>query len=364
MNEVRPRVLHVISSIGIGGAERHVLDLCMIQQAQNLRVCVALPQRGALSDMLTQAGIAWVVFGRGGRLNPFTLVRLWRVIRAYRPNVIHAHMPRSISMVSRVRGAIPLIATAHNLVKNPRPFARCDGVICVSQQVHDSLTALGFRADRAVVVHNAIKSSVLAPDARAATRQALGWQHELIMLCVARLVPAKGQSYAIRAMPNLLAQEPNLRLVLVGAGPDELKLKQEAQALGVDKQVALIGERRDVPYLLKAADIYLQPSIKEGFCIAFLEAMRAGLPCIGTRTGAIPEMLENPSLGVLIDPADSRAIESAVRHVLSAPDQAAEMAEQASAFAAEQFSQERQGRDTYAAYARVIPFALTHWRDA
>ena len=358
------RVLHVIGSTGIGGAERHVLDLCIRQQAENCVVSVALPQRGALSDKLTQAGIAWHVFGRGGRFNPVTLFRLKRVIAAVQPHLVHAHMPRSIEMVARVRVDTPLVATAHNIVKKLRPFARCDAVICVSQQVYDSLIALGFDAGHAVVVHNSIVPPVKPLNERAASRAELGWDGAIILLCVARLVPAKGQIFAINAMPNLLAFEPNLKLVIVGAGGDEFALKKASNALGLGANVAFLGARHDVPQLLHAADIYLQPSIKEGFCIAFLEAMSAGLPCIGTRTGAIPDMLASPNLGILVDPADSAAIELAVRQLLSAPDKSAAMAVEARAFVEQCFSQERQWRDTYAVYARVVPFAVNSKRDA
>lgn len=332
------------------------MDLCALQRSQNLHVRVALPTGGLFGDELTRAGIEWVVFGYGSRYNLLTLWRLRRVIREFRPNLIHAHMPRSIDMVARVCRTIPLIATAHNIVKNINPFARCSAVICVSKQVRDSLVSLGFNANRAVVVHNAIKQNLPLRDTRAAARKEFGWTHDYIILCVARLVPAKGQIYAIQAMPSLLAVEPRLRLVFVGAGEEELTLKQTAKKLGVDARVVFWGASNEVPRLLNSADIYLQPSIKEGFCIAFLEAMSAGLPCIGTATGAIPEMIENSNLGILIQPADSAMIESSVLTLLRGPGKAMEMAARARAFTQQHFSQIKQGRETLAVYARVIPF--------
>lgn len=356
------RVMHVIGSTGIGGAERHVIDLCLIQRSQGLRVRVALPKPGELSDALTQVGIDWVVFGRGSRLNPFILWRLWRGIGLFQPDLIHAHMPRSIVMAAQVANGMPLIGTAHNIVKNMRPFLRCAQVICVSQQVRNSLTALGFNADRTVVIHNAIKPSELPMSTRAVTRKALGWDKDRILLCVARLVPAKGQIYAIRAMPRLLAAEPRMHLVLVGTGSDESALKKVVEEMGLGARVQFLGTRTDVPFLLNAADIYLQPSIKEGFCIAFLEAMSAGLPCIGTRTGAIPEMIENQNLGVLIEPADSAAIESAVLALVNSPDKAEKMGVCARTSAAQQFSQAKQGADTLGVYTRVIRCAPTSKR--
>ncbi|MDA3875891.1 MAG: glycosyltransferase family 4 protein [Halothiobacillus sp.] len=357
MTEISVRVLHVVGSIDVGGAEQHVLDLCRIQQAQGFAVRVALPVRGALSEVLDQYGIEYEFFGRGGRWSPLALWRLWRVIHRDPLNLIHAHMPRSASMVKKTKGGIPFVVTAHNIVKSVRPFVGANFVICVSNQVKESLLTLGFRSERVAVVHNAIVPLNLNPDVREHVRDEMGWDRSVVILCVARLVLAKGQSYAIRALPAILAIEPAVKLVLLGAGPDELKLRALASNLGVAEQVVFLGARRDVPQLLQAADIYLQPSIKEGFCISFLEAMSVGLPCVGTRTGAIPEMLQRGEEGILIEPADTRAIEVSVNNLIRNPMIAVRYAHQAKIFVDEAFGQERQLRETLVVYRRVIASA-------
>lgn len=348
------KILHIIASTGVGGAEKHLLDLCKQQRDLGAQVCVALPKEGALSRTLQINGIDYFLIRAGGRWHPLTLWSLRRIIRRIQPDLIHAHMLKSASMVGSVERSIPCIATAHNIVKHLQPFRHCQHVICVSDMVRDSLCQLGYSAANVTVVHNAVNTQAFDTIKRDEVRDRQGWQGQLIVLCVARLVPAKGQTYAIDALAQLLPQVPNIRLVLVGEGPDREKLRQQADKCGVTEHLSLMGSRDDVTELLAATDIYLQPSIKEGFCIAFLEAMATGLACIGTRTGAIPTMLESGVNGILIPPGESGAIVEAIMSLVIDADRRARYAQAAKITAQTQFSLEKQARDTLNVYSYVL----------
>ena len=348
------KILHVIASTGVGGAEKHLLDLCVQQRDLGLQVSVVLPKEGALSHALHAEGIEYFLIRGGGRWHPLALWSLRQVIRRFQPDLIHAHMLKSASMVGSVERSIPCIATAHNIVKRLQPFRHCQHVICVSEMVRDSLCHLGYPKAKATVVHNAVNTGAFDTGRRGEVRDQQGWQGQLVVLCVARLVPAKGQIYAINALVQLLPQLPNIRLVLVGEGADRDKLQQQADKCGVSEHLSLMGSRSDVADLLAATDIYLQPSIKEGFCIAFLEAMATGLACIGTRTGAIPTMLESGVNGILIPPGDSDAIVDAIMSIATDADRRAGYAQAARITAQTQFSPEKQARDTLKVYRHVL----------
>jgi len=346
--------LHVIASTGVGGAEKHLLDLCLQQRDLGLQVNVALPKKGALSQALHAEGIEYLLIRGGGRWHPLALWSLRQVIRRLQPDLIHAHMLKSASMVGYAGRDIPCVATAHNIVKHLQPFRHCQHVICVSDMVRDSLCHLEYPAVKATVVHNAVDTRAFNIGKRDEVRHRQGWQGQLIVLCVARLVPAKGQVYAIDALAQLLPQLPNIRLVLVGEGADREKLQQQADKCGVSEHLSLMGSRGDVAELLAATDIYLQPSIKEGFCIAFLEAMATGLACIGTRTGAIPTMLESGVNGILIPPGESGAIVDAIMSMVTDTDRRACYAQAARITAQTQFSLEKQAQDTLKVYRHVL----------
>ena len=348
------KILHVIASTGVGGAEKHLLDLCLQQRELGLEVSVALPAEGALSQALETHGIKYSLIRSGGRLHPLALWSLRQVIRRMQPDLVHAHMLKSAFMVAYADRQILCVATAHNIVKHLGPFRRCQHVICVSEMVRESLCQLGYPEAMATVVHNAVDTHAFNTSKREALRSQYGWQNQLVVLCVARLVPAKGQTYAIAALVKLIPKLPNINLVLVGEGDDRDKLLQQAHQSGVSEHLSLLGSRNDVPDLLAAADIYLQPSIKEGFCIAFLEAMATGLACIGTQTGAIPTMLDTGNNGILIPPGDTDAIDEAIVSVAEDAELRTRFAVAARITAQTQFSPQKQARDTVAVYQQAL----------
>lgn len=348
------KVLHVIGSVGIGGAEKHVLDLCIQQKALGIDVHVALPALGALSSALVKSKIPFSLVRAGGRWNPRALWSLRGAIGIIQPSVIHAHMLKSATMVGRINRTIPCVATAHNIVKHADPFQHCQHVICVSEMVQDSLCHLAYPVQKTSIIHNAVDTHTFSTKKRDEVRQRMGWHDQLIITCIARLVPAKGQIYAINALPELIAAYPNVKLLLVGAGGDEEKLTQLADDLGVTQFVIKLGARNDIPELLAATDIYLQPSIKEGFCIAFLEAMATGLPCIGTTTGAIPSMVANGKNGLLIPPMEVSSIVDAVLKLAGDPALRVSYSNAAKITANVEFSPKKQVADTLQVYQRVV----------
>lgn len=352
------KILHLIASTGTGGAERHVLDLCRTQQALGLSVCVALPAgQGldhALNIALDEAGIPRINFRSGGRWNPFALWSLHQAVQHIRPDLIHAHMPKSIAMARLASPQAPCVGTAHNIVKQASPFYHCRRIICVSDMVQHSLLALGYPRDRTHVIHNAIDIERFLHIDHLSTRQRLGWEGHFVMLCVARLVPAKGQRYAIEALAALRPSYPKLRLAFAGSGADQAILHALAKRLGVAEQVLFLGNRDDVPDLLAAADLYLQPSIKEGFGIAFLEALASGLPCIGTPTGAMPEMIINGENGLIVKVADTQALSDAIHSLVSQPDLCQHLADAARRTAQTRFSLISQAHDTLQVYQQAL----------
>jgi glycosyltransferase involved in cell wall biosynthesis len=347
-------VLHVIGSVGVGGAEKHVLDLCIQQKALGLDVHVALPAIGALGIALAKHHIAYTLIRAGGRWHPLALWSLRRAIHNIQPDVIHAHMLKSAVMVGRINRKVPCVVTAHNIVKHLSPFSHCQHVICVSDMVRDSLCGLGYPARKTRVIHNAVDTQMFSTAKREAVRSRMGWQDQFVITCVARLVPAKGQTFAINALPDLVAVIPNIKLVFIGDGPDYTKCKKMACDLGVENYLVLMGSRADVADLLAATDIYLQPSIKEGFCISFLEAMATGLACVGTQTGAMPSMIRDGENGLLIPPAQVPAIVDAVLQLAHDEILRARCAQAAKHTANTQFSPVKQARDTISVYQQMV----------
>ena len=155
-----------------------------------------------------------------------------------------------------------------------------------------------------------------AAPARAAPRS------ELTILSVARQYPRKDTATLIRALPIVRRPHPNVRLVLIGDGPELPRLKALTKRYGLDGVVRFRGavERDDdVRAAFFDADVFCLPSIQEGFGIVFVEAMAAGLPIVAARSAAVPELVSDEETGILVTPGSARALAHALIALLDDP---------------------------------------------
>jgi glycosyltransferase involved in cell wall biosynthesis len=129
---------------------------------------------------------------------------------------------------------------------------------------------------------------------------------------IGRLVPTKGQEYLIRAFAKVKREIPNAYLVFIGDGRLQASLKSEAAEINIIDSIRFLGRREDVPRLLKAMDCFVLPSVAEGLPTVILEAMAAGVPCIASAVGGIPEIITNNETGFLVPAKNERALADAM----------------------------------------------------
>jgi glycosyltransferase involved in cell wall biosynthesis len=154
-------------------------------------------------------------------------------------------------------------------------------------------------------------------DREALRREVGGEGLEHLVLAVARLQPEKGIDDLVAAAGPLRARLPGLRVAVAGSGPEEGALRSQIEAAGLTDSFALLGSRSDVGALLAAADAFCLPSRHEGLPISLLEAMQAGLPCVATRVGGVPGVIEDGIDGVLVEPSDRDGLAAALELVLT-----------------------------------------------
>lgn len=308
------RVLHVVASAAIGGAERHVIDLAVMQREQGIEARVACPDGGALAAALRREGVPVHPWSAGGRRLPWTRWSLAAAIAAAHPDVLHAHMAKSAWLARRVAPRIAALATAHTLVRS-QAFAGYRRVLCVSAAVRASLLATGFPETAAVLVYNAIDLQRYRPASdKAALRRSLGWPaDDCVVMQVGRLEPVKGHRYALQALARLQAAACPVRLLIVGEGTERRELERYARAHALTAAVTFLGFRDDVPTLLQAADVCLMPSLKEGFGLAMVEAMACGVVPVAFAVGGIPESVTSGENGLLVGAGDVEAMAAAVQ---------------------------------------------------
>jgi len=251
-------------------------------------------------------------------------------LREVKPDVVHAQDRRAALACSFVRG-VPLVATFHGVPDSAAGWWVEDGPLAgkrIGWQASGLMVdALVLRRMRAVVAPSRAMAAFLVRRMRVPAG-AVHLIHNGVALPLgervshsgggARVFTSVGSFAAIKAMPALVqaflvvaGTRPELRLRLVGDGDDRRKCEELARAAGLQDRVDLPGYRTDVPAQLAQADAFVLPSVNENLPLALLEAMAAGLPCIASRVGAIPELMDETN-GMLVSPGDGPALERAM----------------------------------------------------
>ena len=178
----------------------------------------------------------------------------------------------------------------------------------------------GVPAERLALVPEGIDLHLWSPIGDAAALAAADARREpCTVLCVARQYPRKRVIDVIAAFPQLLAQRPEARLVVIGDGPEHGALCRQVEDLGIGASVQLLGalaSDQEVRAWYQRASIFCLPSIQEGFGIVFLEAMASGLPVVSTTATAIPEVVPHGQAGLLVPPRDPAALAEAMLTLL------------------------------------------------
>ncbi|MFE7461373.1 glycosyltransferase [Streptomyces sp. NPDC057554] len=307
------RALHVITGLGVGGAEQQ-LRLLLRHLPVECDV-VTLTNPGPVADGLRADGVRVVHLGMRGNRDLQAVGRLARLIRDGRYDLVHTHLYRACvygRTAARLAGVRAAVATEHSLGRaeiEGRPLTRGiralylaterlgSATVAVSSTVAGRLRDWGVPADRIRLVPNGIDADRYRfdPDRRLAVRAALAIPEDTFVVGgVGRLVPGKRFDVAVRAVAAL----PGARLLLAGDGPEAGALRALAARLGAADRITLLGECGaggsgpvpGVPALLSAVDTFVSTSREESFGLAAVEALAAGLPVLHDACPAIDDL--------------------------------------------------------------------------
>lgn len=328
-------VVHVLSSLGVGGQERVALDLALGQRARGLDVAVislAPPPDGALTAEFAAGGVPVVRVAKRPGLDPTLTPRLVAALRRLRADVVHTHNPLPLIYgvpAARLAGA-RAVHTKHGA--NPagrgeRLLRRGAAALAHAFVAVSDTTAAQARAGREVAparlhtVPNGIRLERYHPDpaARAEARAELGLGDAWVVGTVGRIDEFKNQGMLVRALAPRLSSR--LRLVIIGDGPARAALEAEVARLPEPRWVVLAGRRMDVPRLLPALDVFALPSRSEGLPLVVPEAMAVGLPVVATAVGGLPGVVEEGATGLLA-PVDEHAFAAALGALCDDPARA------------------------------------------
>lgn len=323
---VRPRVVHVIPALPVGGVEAVVRALAFARQHRGWPTeVIALlptgsPKRHAFVDQLRSDGVR-VSEVRSSHRGYLTEARAIAAIGGGAPTVIHTHKFRGdVAGYLGSRGAaIALVATVHGFTRysarvrcyqwlDRRLLRRFDAIIAVSSQLRAQMIDSGIAADRVHRVHNALLPSPRLSREEARERLGLDFACRVVGW-VGRLSMEKGLDLLLDAIYN--ARRRDYTLVVVGDGPERERLTVAARRLGLEHHVRFAGALPQAAALLNAFDAVVLSSRHEGCPTVVLEAMTAGVPIAAFAVGGVPEMLTTETAR-LVAPGDTAALADAL----------------------------------------------------
>lgn len=328
-------VLHVVHSLGTGGTERLVIDICTrLQTFFRMAVC-CLDDAGTRAHELTERKIPVVALGRRPGFQPMLGYRIANVAAHHAVTIIHCHhySPFVYGRIATLFGSqLKLVFTEHGRLSDDPPslkrrlvnplLSRLPGSLhSVSHALRDSMVAEGFSGRRIHVIPNGIDVGPRPTQAeRQAVRRELGIGPAAIVIgSVARLDPVKDLETLLNAFAELRTSCRNAIVVIIGDGAERGRLEAAAHRLGVGDGVRFLGARDDIRRLLPAFDVYVNSSISEGISLTILEAMAAELPLVATQVGGTPEIVTDGLTGLLVPPRRPAALTAALRALCTDP---------------------------------------------
>jgi glycosyltransferase involved in cell wall biosynthesis len=378
------RVLHVINSLGAGGAERSLVESLPLVRSAGVEVAVACLTHNAegFHDEVVGQGIpVHVLRGPAGRP---PVLRLRRLIRRLRPDIVHTVI-FDADVIGRLAAAGSGALVVSSLVNTSY-----DDMLAANSQVKpwklrgtraiDGLTArwltdhfhaitvaakdsgvrnLHIRPDRVTVIprgRDPLRLGVRSRDRRRAVRDRLGIsQDATVVVNVGRQEHQKGQTTLVEAVAELAADRPELVTLIMGRrGQASGVLEGLIAEQGLQDRVRILGFRSDVADVLAASDVFAFPSRYEGLGGALLEAMALGLPAVVTRLPALLEVVEPDRSALVVAPGDPRGLAGAIERLLDEPALRQELGVRGREIFDEQFTLDRAVARTLAMYESVM----------
>jgi glycosyltransferase involved in cell wall biosynthesis len=329
-------VLHVCDKFGVAGSSIHGVSRLFswwfprFSPAFEVALC-GLKSPEPASRWLEEQGIAVTHFGRGP-FDPRIAWDLLRLARRKKARILHVHGYAAANFGRVVARLIGARLVLHEHFADPRmPFYQSladrmlsgltDRAIAVSESTREFLACERFvPRERIRLFYNGAPLRTFAfPSSSTADglRTSLGITAENVVIgSIGRLNPQKGHRYLLDAAATMIANDGNVRILIVGDGDQEDALKEQSRRLGIAGQVVFAGHRTDIPQILAAIDVFCISSTYEGTPLTLFEAMAAAKPIVSTSIDGCREIIEDGKNGLLVPPRDPNALADALMRVV------------------------------------------------
>lgn len=343
------KILYAITKSNWGGAQRNVYDLAVAMKEKGHTAIVALGGDGVLRKRLEDAGIKTHPIGTLGRDISFnkdagSFKEIFKIIKREKPDILHLHSPKAAglgALAGRILRVKKIIVTVHGWSFNEsRPLAQkilitlfswltlilAHKTILLSEREYLQASRFPWSKGKIVIVPLGIKQPVFISIDGA--RQELGkltgielneLNKKFVIGLISELHPNKGLVYMVNAMKEIVSHNPNTVCIIIGDGEQAPSLQMQIKSNGLEKNIYLTGYLENALEYMKAFNLFVLPSIKEGLPYVILESAFASLPVVATTVGGIPEIIEDMRSGVLIQPKSVNELVHAVTFMIEHP---------------------------------------------
>jgi glycosyltransferase involved in cell wall biosynthesis len=324
------KVLHIETGMNLYGGARQVVWLLQGLADRGVKNVLLCPTGSEIANASFPSSVEVVYVPMGGDLDLSFVLKAMGQIRSHRPDIVHLHSRRGADWLGGIAASLCRTpAVLSRRVTNPeRRFAvplkyrLYRRVVTISDAIRQTLVEAGVDPSKIRVV----RSAVATPESES------GWTRErfcsefgletsnCIIGMAAQFIARKGYEVLLDAIPDLVAANPSVRILLFGRGPLEEEIAYRIDQKNLAEQVLLPGYRSDLEQLIGCLDILVHPALDEGLGVIVLEASAAGVPVVSTRAGGIPEAVDEGVTGLLVAPSDSGALSDALIRLVQDPD--------------------------------------------
>ncbi|MFT6735720.1 MAG: glycosyltransferase involved in cell wall biosynthesis [Polaribacter sp.] len=347
-------VLHLRSSAGLYGAEHVILNLTQPATVKCKHHVVVFENHLNSNEDFYRAAqernIKITKLNCNSKLDLGSVFTLLKLLKKHQSNVIHCHDPKSVFyafLATIFNKKIRKVVTMHGWVKNDSnmrfnnfieklclPFF--NKIIAVSEEIKEKLISASLSKSKIIYIANAIDTNKFIPLIKSEEIKS----KTIKLLIVGRLSPEKGHTNLLTALSVLNKKSiTSWQLTIIGDGELKDTLREQAEDLGLIKQVQFLGVKKNTLSYYQKNDIYVSSSLSEGMPLVVLEAMSCQVPVISTPVGAIPDLIKNSKGGMLSSNSSVEAIiECLEKMLLLTTDELEELALNARQYIVKNFS--------------------------
>ncbi|HOD40826.1 MAG TPA: glycosyltransferase [Candidatus Wallbacteria bacterium] len=367
------KILHIISSGTVGGAEKCFLEMLAASRKTFAGVAAVCSAGGELERLAADACDKVYTAAMADNADVFSLYKLYKIIGEYKPDLCHLHMNRA-TLLGALAAKFNKVKSIGSIQGEVRPIYAYfpDYLTFCSKNVADHVRSRSsaVASKPSFYLYNCIDNSALAKLAetggRAFLREEFGIPENAFVVCqVARLHQNKGHAFLIDAIYKNIGKIPDLYCLIVGAGDKkyEEQLKTQAENLGISNRFIFTGLRLDVARIISGADLFALPSLQEGIPVTIMEALSLRLPCVAFDVGGIYELADTAAASepfiTLVPARDTEALASAIYNIYANYPHYKSIAQKAGVFMVKHYDKTKYVNDINAIYRGINFIAKT-----